>query len=69
MGRSKASRKKRSEIGEKIGQKMHISITRSTSELFFLSQVLDEKPEIGDQLGLTEEESKFVKDFSPRSPE
>ena len=63
MGRSKASRKKRSEIGEKIGQKTHISISRSTSELFFLSKVLNEKPEVGDQLGLTDEEAEFVKDF------
>nr|EGQ40121.1 MAG: replication factor C large subunit [Candidatus Nanosalinarum sp. J07AB56] len=63
MGKSNSSRKKRSEIGEKIGEKLHISISKSVSELFFLSQVLEENPGVGDQLGLTSEEVEFVKDF------
>jgi replication factor C large subunit len=63
MGSSRASRNKLEQIGKKIGTKLHISIDESVQTLPFLAQLIEENPDVIDQLRLSEDEVEFIKDF------
>ncbi|MDY6789436.1 MAG: replication factor C large subunit [Candidatus Nanohaloarchaea archaeon] len=66
MGRSKASRKKREEIGQKVGEKLHTSVSTATDMLPFLGQLFKKKAwktSIVRDLELTEKETEFIEEF------
>jgi replication factor C large subunit len=63
MGQSKAARNKLEEIGGKIGKKLHISIDESVQTLPFLAELIEEHPEVADQLDLSEDEVEFIEKF------
>lgn len=66
MGQSKASRKRREDIGTKVGEKLHVSISDATDMLPVL-QLLFEDDDLRDnivtELELTEDEIEFIEDF------
>ena len=63
MGSSRGSRKKLQAISSKIGEKLHISINESKTTLPFIARLMQENPEIQDQLGLDDDEAEFVEEF------
>ncbi len=63
MGSSRANRQKRDEISSKLGEKLHISATESVSVFSFISKLIDENPEVREQLELTEDEVEFLEKF------
>jgi len=63
MGQSRAARNKLEAIGKKLGEKLHLSQRDVASELPFLAQLIDEKPDVSEQLGLDEDEVEFIKEF------
>ena len=63
MGSSRASRNKLEQIGKKIGTKLHISIDESVQTLPFLAQIIEDNPEVIDQLRLSDDEVEFIENF------
>jgi len=63
MGSSRASRNKLESISKKIGEKLHISIQESKSELRFISMLIEDNPEIKEQLQLSDEDLEFLEKF------
>lgn len=66
MGRSRAARKKREQIGEKIGEMLHVSVSEATDLLRFLQTAFqddDLKQRIVTEARLEDEEVEFVEDF------
>jgi len=63
MGQSRSSRKKLESISSKLGEKLHISGNESLREMPFISQMIDAKPEVIDELELEEDEVEFIKEF------
>lgn len=63
MGQSKAARNKLDTISNKLGEKLHLSKRDSKRTLPFISIMLDNQPELEEQLGLDEEEVEFIKEF------
>lgn len=66
MGQSKASRAKLESIGEKAGDKLHISISEATDMVPFLQllfQNAEWKKNIVDELELEEKEVEFIESF------
>lgn len=64
MGQSRSSRKKLETVGNKIGDKLHISIIESVRTLPFLAKVFEDDETVAESLGLDEDEVEFVKKFS-----
>lgn len=63
MGRSKASRKKRDDIGKKIGEELHVSVSDAYEIMPFLQELFareEWKENIVDTLDLTEDEVEFI---------
>ncbi|MCJ7450135.1 MAG: replication factor C large subunit [Candidatus Nanohaloarchaeota archaeon QJJ-9] len=66
MGQSKSQRKKRQDIGEKIGENMHISISKAVDILPFLQVLFQRegwKKSIAEELELTEDEVEFIEEL------
>lgn len=63
MGASRASRNRLETIGKKVGEKLHVSIKDSKQMMPFLARLIENDPEIANQLELEEDEIEFVKDF------
>jgi replication factor C large subunit len=63
MGQSRAARNRMEAVGKKIGEKMHISLRESAQLLPFLSMLIEDNPDLADQLELDEDEEEFVKQF------
>lgn len=63
MGSSKASRNKLEAVSKKIGEKLHVSIKDSKQMMPFLAEVIDDDPEVAEQLELDEDEIEFVQKF------
>ena len=63
MGKSRASRAKLDSIGGKVGHKLHVSGRESNRMLPFLSIMLEENPQIQEQLELEDDEVEFIKEF------
>ncbi len=63
MGTSRASRNKLESISKKIGEKLHISIQESKSELRFVSMLIEDNSEIKEQLQLSDEDVEFLEKF------
>ncbi|MFB6291924.1 MAG: replication factor C large subunit [Candidatus Nanohaloarchaea archaeon] len=63
MGQSRAARNRMEAIGEKVGEKLHVSIKDSKQMLPFLSALLEDNPRLADQLELEEDEAEFIADF------
>lgn len=63
MGQSRASRNKLESISSKLGEKLHISGNESVREMPFISQMIDAKPEVIDEMELEEDEVEFIKEF------
>ncbi len=63
MGSSRASRNKLESISKKIGEKLHISIQESKSELRFISMLIEDNSEIKEQLQLSDEDLEFLEKF------
>ncbi|MFB6147710.1 MAG: hypothetical protein ABEJ66_02390, partial [Candidatus Nanohaloarchaea archaeon] len=63
MGSSRASRNRLESIGKKVGDKLHVSVQDSKQMMPFLSIVLEEHPELQQQLRLSDEEVEFIEEF------
>ena len=63
MGQSRASRNKLESISSKLGEKLHISGNESVREMPFISQMIDARPEVIDELELEEDEVEFIREF------
>lgn len=63
MGQSRASRSKLESISSKLGEKLHISGNESVREMPFISQMIDARPEVIEELELEEDEVEFIKEF------
>jgi len=63
MGSSRASRSRLEAISTKIGEKLHISLRESKSELKFISKLIEENPQVQEQLELTDDEVEFMEEF------
>lgn len=63
MGSSRASRNKLETIGKKVGDKLHVSVQESKQMMPFLALMLEEHPELQDQLRLSDDEVEFIEDF------
>ena len=66
MGRSKASRSKRRDIGQKIGENLHTSISTATDMIPLLGDFFENdewRENIVRELELTEDEVKFIQKF------
>jgi len=63
MGSSRASRKKMDTITSKLGEKLRLSQRDVKSDLPFYSDLLDENPDLQDQLELEDDEVKFMAKF------
>jgi replication factor C large subunit len=63
MGSSKASRKRMDAVTSKIGEKLHISGREAVKTLPFISRLMEEHEELGEQLELEEDEIDFVRKF------
>ncbi|MFB6144705.1 MAG: replication factor C large subunit [Candidatus Nanohaloarchaea archaeon] len=63
MGRSRANRKKRDEVSEKIGEKLHISLSTSVETMPFLAKLIEEDEGIAEQLELDEDDVEFIEKF------
>jgi len=63
MGSTRASRKKMSSITSKLGDKLHVSKSEARNSLPLLARLIEDKPVIGDQLELEEDEIEFINKF------
>lgn len=63
MGSSRAARNRMEEIGKKLGERLHVSVTESKQMIPFLSTLLEQEPSVADQLQLSEEEVEFIEKF------
>ena len=63
MGQSRASRNKLKSISSKLGEKLHISGNESVREMPFISQMINARPEVIEELELEEDEVEFIKEF------
>ncbi|MDY6776889.1 MAG: replication factor C large subunit [Candidatus Nanohaloarchaea archaeon] len=66
MGRSKAARAKREGIGEKMGEKLHVSVSEATDMIPFLQLLFrreEWKQELVEELGLDEKEVDYIESF------
>jgi replication factor C large subunit len=63
MGSSRAARNKLESIGSKVGDQLHVSTNESRQLLPFLAIMIDENPDIAEQLELEDDEVEFVKKF------
>lgn len=63
MGSSRASRKKMTSITSKLGEKLHVSRAEARNSLPLLARLIDDKPLIGEQLELDEDEIEFINKF------
>ena len=63
MGQSRASRNKLESISSKLGEKLHISGNEAVREMPFISQMINARPEVIDELELEEDEVDFIDEF------
>jgi len=63
MGSTRASRKKMSSITSKLGDKLHVSKSEARNSLPLFARLIEDKPVIGDQLELEEDEIEFINKF------
>ncbi|QKQ98463.1 replication factor C large subunit [Candidatus Nanohaloarchaea archaeon] len=63
MGQSRASRNKLESISSKLGEKLHISGNDAVREMPFISQMIDARPEVIEELELEEDEVEFIEEF------
>ena len=63
MGSSRASRKKMESITSKLGEKLHVSKAEARNSLPLLARLIEDKPLIGEQLELDEDEIEFINKF------
>ncbi len=66
MGQSKAARKRRDDIGTKVGEKLHVSISDATDMLSVLQMLFENdewRENIVEELELTEDEIEFIEEF------
>lgn len=64
MGQSHAARNRMDGIASKLSDKMHISKREAKRSLPFLAEVLDDQPEMSEELELDDKEVDFIKKFS-----
>lgn len=62
MGQNRSSRKMLEEIGEKLSDQLHISVSQSKTEIRFLARLLEESDD-QQMLGLTDDQIQFIKEF------
>ncbi|MDY6770913.1 MAG: replication factor C large subunit [Candidatus Nanohaloarchaea archaeon] len=66
MGRSKGSRKRREDIGVKVGDALHVSVSEASDTIPFLQQLFQKeewRENIVEELDLTEDEVEFIEAF------
>ena len=63
MGSSRASRKKMDSVTSKIGAKLRLSQKDVKTDLLFYSMLLDENPDLQQQLELEDDEVEFMEKF------
>jgi replication factor C large subunit len=63
MGKSRANRNKRDAVSQKIGEKLHISLSTSVQTMPFLAKIIEENEEVAEQLDLEEEDVEFLHKF------
>ncbi|MFB6265627.1 MAG: replication factor C large subunit [Candidatus Nanohaloarchaea archaeon] len=67
MGQSRAARNRREAIGEKVGEELHMSVSRATDTIPFLGILFQEeewKQGLVDRLDLEEKEVEYIEDLS-----
>jgi replication factor C large subunit len=64
MGQTHAARNRMDSIAGKLSDKMHISKREAKRSLPFLAEILDDQPELSEELELDEKEVEFIEKFS-----
>ena len=63
MGRSRSNRNKRDEVSQKIGEKLHISLSTSVETMPFLAKIIENDKDVAEQMELTDEDVEFIDKF------
>ncbi|MDY6766155.1 MAG: replication factor C large subunit, partial [Candidatus Nanohaloarchaea archaeon] len=66
MGKSRAARNRREGIGKKVGEQMHVSISKASDLIPFLQLLFQDeegKDDLVQQFGLDEKEVEYIEEF------